>query len=183
MTPRYEVGSVSGLPGPNVAVCASNERTDIAKRTVVPCATVLTSGSIPKYSTPPFAEPPTDTLFAPGTTFLSFLARLRAAASCFLTAFLSFFALGTFACAPLTTTRPIMPGWMSQKYVNVPFLVNLTVTGFGVAASGRPDSIRALPWRLNDLPKLSTSRAGLNCWLPWPLNQNGAPFASVAFVI
>ena len=53
----YEVGS-SGLPGPNVAVWVSYERGDIENVTVVPTGTVSVPGTMPRYSTPPFAADP-----------------------------------------------------------------------------------------------------------------------------
>src|SRR3954451_1227407 len=118
-----------------------------------------------------------------GVVPASFFARLRAAASCFLTAFLSCLAVGTRAWRPLTTTRPIMPGWTSQKYLTVPVFANLTVIGLGWAANGRPDWTRLLPFRVTVLPSEPWSTDGLNWKFAWPLNQNGAPAASLTPVI
>ena len=46
----------------------------------------------------------------------------------------------------LTTISPDMKGWMSQKNLYVPALVNMTLSGFGAPLpDGRPLSIRVVP--------------------------------------
>src|SRR4029079_16731576 len=50
--PRYESPSVSGLPGPAVAVWISSDCALIWNFTVVPVGTVSVPGRKPKYSTP-----------------------------------------------------------------------------------------------------------------------------------
>src|SRR4051812_26449180 len=76
-----------------------------------------------------------------------------------------------------------MPRWTSQKDVTVPFFGNLTVIGLGLAANGRPDWTRLLPFRVTVLPSEPWSTDGLNWKFAWPLNQNGAPAASLTPVI
>ena len=102
----------SGSPGPNVAVCTSNEGCDIVNLTVVPSGTVSVSGSIPKNSTPALLAAPS-TVFAGGSVFLS-RAALTALSTCLSTARLSSCFDGT-APSFLTRTLPFIPGCTSQK--------------------------------------------------------------------
>src|SRR5207248_11605942 len=81
----YGLGSLSGFPGPNVAVWVSRVPVGIVKRTVVPVGTVRLFGRKPRYSTPPLPAAPTLTVFA-GTCVLARLAAVfRSAATWLLT--------------------------------------------------------------------------------------------------
>ena len=84
-------------------------------------------------------------MFAGGLTEASFLPRLTAPANCLLTRRRSCLAVGMLAFLRLTTTWPSMPGWMSQKYVYLPFFGNLTRIGLGLCSRGRPEPTRLLP--------------------------------------
>ena len=112
--PRYEFGSFSGSPGPNVAVCTSNEGCDIVNLTVVPSGTVSVSGSIPKNSTPALLAAPSSTVFAGGSVFLSFRAALTALSTCLSTA-RSSSRFDGIVPPFLTCTLPFIPGCTSQK--------------------------------------------------------------------
>ena len=68
---------------------------------------------------------------------------------------------------------------MSQKYLYVPALVNLTLNGFGAPEfGGSPLSRRTLP--LYVVPLLRATTAGFSRQFgSSPLNQNGLPAASL----
>jgi hypothetical protein len=68
-----------------------------------------------------------------------------------------------------------MPGWMSQKYLYLPGLVNVTVSVFEFVT---PESTRAVP--LYVLPPVGLFSAGSNSALGLtPSNQNRLPAKSL----
>src|SRR4051794_14694783 len=139
-------------PGPNVAVWSSNEPLVIRNWRAWPAGTVTLAGTIPKNSTPCLPATPTSTMPAGATVCGRRLAIFVSRLYWFATFLLCALAVGIFLDFLSTVTVPFMPGWMLQKYVYLPALVKVTVTGLGLGASGSPVSSRLEPLYLTFLP-------------------------------
>ena len=75
-----------------------------------------------------------------------------------------------------TFTLAFIPGCTTQKYVNVPAFVNLSVYGLAFP-SGTPEPLSVRPFSV--LPPWGKAPSGFRSSCVWPLNQNGEPAASV----